>query len=208
MATEIMEKFNTIPNQETIIKTAKALRDNGFSVHIVVSGSEAKKKVFELIPPNAEVMDMTSRTLETTGIAKEINHSGKYTSVRNKLNAMDQKTESAEMRHLGAVPAWAIGSVHAVTEEGHVFVASATGSQLSAYAYGAGNVMWVVGAQKIVTDDIAALERINTYVFPLEDQRAMVAYGVHSGVNKLFIVNKEVAPHRITIILVREKLGF
>lgn len=43
---------------------------------------------------------------------------------------------------------------------------------------------------------------------PLEDLRAREAYGIGSGINKVLIVNREVVPGRITVILVKEKLGF
>ena len=63
---------------------------------------------------------------------------------------MDRTTQARERAKLGATPDLAIGSVHAVTEDGHVLIASNTGSQLPAYVYAAGKVIWVVGAQKII----------------------------------------------------------
>jgi hypothetical protein len=208
MNTQLLEKFGTLANDASIAKTAASLKANGITVYVVQTAPEAKKKVFELIPQNAEVMDMTSQTLLSTGIESEINQSGRYNAVRAKLNAMDSKTQGSDMRRLGAAPAWAIGSVHAITEDGQVYIASMTGSQLPAYAYGAGEVLWVAGTQKIVKNNTDALKRIYEYVFPLEDQRALKAYGVHSSVNKILVVNKEAAQGRITIILVKEKLGF
>ncbi len=102
-----------------------------------------------------------------------------------------------------------VGSVHAVTENGQVVVASNTGSQLPAYAYGSQNVIWVVGTQKIVSDLDAAFNRINEYVLPLEADRARKAYGVEgSNVSKLLILNKEINPNRIKLIFVNENLGF
>ena len=121
---------------------------------------------------------------------------------------MDQKIQGAEMKKLGAAPEWAIGSVHAVTEDGKVVVASATGSQLPAYAYGSLHVLWIVGAQKIVKDMNEATKRVYEYVLPLESERAMKAYGMGSNVNKELIFNKEVTPGRITMIIVKEKIGF
>jgi hypothetical protein len=54
-----------------------------------------------------------------------------------------------------------------------------------------------------------AFKRIYDYVLPLESERAKKAYGVPgSNVSKLFILNKEVTPGRITVILVKEALGF
>ncbi len=200
--------FGELADEQTIEKTKAALKANGLEAWVVNSGEEAKAKIMELLPPGAEVMSMTSMTLEALGIAKEINTAGKYASVRSKLTSMSKDSQGSEMRKLGAAPDWTVGSVHALTEDGHAVIASMTGSQLPAYAYGAGKVIWVVGAQKIVQDVAEGLQRINDYVFPLEDARAMKAYGVHSGVNKLLIVNKEVQPGRITVIIVKEKLGF
>lgn len=54
------------------------------------------------------------------------------------------------MRKVGASPDVVIGSVHAVTEQGQVLIASGSGSQLAPYAYGAPMVIWVVGTQKLV----------------------------------------------------------
>jgi hypothetical protein len=50
--------------------------------------------------------------------------------------------------------------------------------------------------------------RVNEYAFPLEDARAQAAYGIHSAVNKVLIINREITPGRITVVLVDEVLGF
>lgn len=128
--------------------------------------------------------------------------------MRKKFATMDAKTQGLEMKKLGAAPEWAIGSVHAVTEGGKVVVVSATGSQLPAYAYGSSHVIWVVGSQKIVKDLDEAAKRIYEYVLPKESERAMKAYGMASSVNKRLIIDKEATPDRITMIIVKEKLGF
>jgi hypothetical protein len=121
---------------------------------------------------------------------------------------MDRATQADEIRRLGASPDIMLGSVHAITETGSLVAASASGSQLGPYASGAGKLILVVGTQKIVDGLEGALRRIDEYVFPLEDARAQAAYGVHSGVNKLLIINREWIPGRITVILCVETLGF
>lgn len=88
-----------------------------------------------------------------------------------------------------------------------MLIASASGSQLPNYVYGASNFIWVVGSQKIVKDLNEGLERIETHSFPLEDQRAQKAYGIHSSINKILIYRKEPAG-RGTIILIKEAVGF
>ena len=101
-----------------------------------------------------------------------------------------------------------LGSVHAVTESGALMTASMSGSQLGPYASGAGRVILVVGTQKIVSDLDEGLRRINEYSLPLEDARAQAAYGIRSAVNKVLIINREIVPERITVVLVDEVLGF
>jgi L-lactate utilization protein LutC len=205
---EVNEKFGKLPDLETIQKTKSALEKNGITAFIVETGGEAKKKVLEIIPEGAEVMTMTSMSHQAISSAKEMNESGRFNSVRNKLNQMDMKTQWAEMRRLGAAQEWAVGSVHAVTEEGQLMIASRSGSQLPAYAHGAAHVILVIGAQKIVKNIEEGFKRIYEYSFPLEDERARKAYGTGSGVNKILIINKEATPGRLFAILVKEKLGF
>jgi hypothetical protein len=170
--------------------------------------------VLALLPAGAEVFTLTSMTLETTGLAKEINESGKYVSVRNNLFSMNQQTQAQarEMRKLGMAPDFTVGSAHAVTEAGTVVVASLTSSQLPSYVYGGGTMIWVVGAQKIVKDVEEGLRRINEYIVELESERARKAYGLPAEFrtfpSKVLLFNREVAPGRVKLILVNEALGF
>jgi hypothetical protein len=149
-----------------------------------------------------------SETLEVTGIAHEIETSGRYDYLRPRIWSMDRKTQADEIRRLMSTPDVMLGSVQAVTETGSLIAVSAGGSQLGPYVGGAGRVILVVGTQKIVVDLEEALQRVDEYAYPLEDARAMTAYGVHSGVNKILIINREYAPGRITVVLVDEVLGF
>ena len=200
--------FGQLATDESINNAKDALTKNGIEVFVVENGVEAKEKALQMIPEGAEIMNMQSVTVNSIGLADEINMPGKFNSARNKFAMMDAKTQGQEMKKLGAAPEWVVGSVHAVTEDGKIIIASATGSQLPAYAYGASHVIWVVGSQKIVKDLDEGIKRVYEYVLPLESERAQKAYGVPSSVNKLFILNKEVAPNRITMIIVKEKLGF
>ncbi len=204
-----MDKWTKIPDQTVIGQTIEALKTNNIEAFVVDNKEEAKKKALELIPQGSSVMTMTSATLDSIGIPSEINDSGKYDSIRNKLNSMDRATQGLEMQKLGAAPEYVIGSVHAVTQDGKILIASNTGSQLSAYVYGSSRVIWVVGAQKLVKDIDMGMKRIYEHTLLLESERVKKAYGMpQSAVNKLLIINKEVKPGRITIIIVKEVLGF
>ena len=199
---DMNEEFGQLAADERVVKTARALQANNIQAIVVENGQEAKEKVLELIPAGAEVMCMSSVTLDAIGLSE-------LDTVKKQLMAMDRATQGREMRKLGSAPDWTIGSVQAVTEDGQVVMASNSGSQLPAYAYGAGKVIWVVGTQKIVANLDEAFKRIYEYVLPLESERVKVAYGMDkSNVSKLLVINKEIAPERMTVILVKEKLGF
>ncbi len=195
-------------NDKTIDETAKALESNGFKVFVVNSGEEAKRKALEIIPKGSEVLTSTSVTTQSIGLAEEINNSGNYNSVINRLRAMDREKQHLEMNKIGSAPEWIVGSIHALTMDGKAIIASASGSQLPGYSYGSVHVLWIVGSQKIVKDLDEGMRRIYEHSLPLESERARKAYGVSgSAVFKLLIMQKE-KPGRITIILVREALGF
>lgn len=200
--------YDTLAPQDKIDTAIASLKINGMEAMSVATGADAKAKLMELIPAGAHVMNMTSVTLDMISAAKEINESGNYEPVRAKLS--DKSTPPDRKRELGAAPQVAIGSVHALTEDGHLMIASNTGSQLPAYAYGAAHVIFVVSSQKIVKNMEEGMKRIYEHVLPLESARANKAYNITTGsnVSKLLIINKEVQKGRIMVIIVGEKLGF
>jgi acyl-CoA hydrolase len=164
--------------------------------------------VLARIPEGSSVMTNTSVTLAETGLADAINDGGgRYESARNKMFALDFATEAQQMKAIGGQPDYALGSVHAVTWDGTLVIASASGSQLASYAWGAANVIFVVGAQKLVPTLAAAHERIYQHSLPLEDARAQAAYGQHSQVGKILEIHQEL-PGRIHIVLIRQPVGF
>ena len=201
--------FTKLATQDQVDQVVKALNENGIEVVIAENKNDAKEKVLNMIPEGSEVMDMTSISLLESGITHEIEKSGKYISVKNKLYSLNRETQKKEMNELGATSDYTLGSVHAITEGGEIVIASNTGSQIPAYAYGSPKVIWLVGTQKIVKDMNTAMKRIYDYVLPLESDRAHKAYGVTgSNVSKILILNKEIIPKRITIVLVKENIGF
>ena len=172
----------------------RRLEANGISVLRAANAAEAKRIVLDLIPAGAQVHHGASQSLEVSGIPDEIEKSGRYEPLRPRIWSMDRETQADEIRRLSAAPDVMLGSVHAVTETGSLITASMGGSQLGPYVAGAGRVILVVGTQKIVSDLEEGLRRIDEYAFPLEDARAQAAYGIHSGVNKVLIINREIVP--------------
>ena len=175
--TPVSDRFTALPDDQTLAATVTALEEHGFGVEVVDDLDAARDAVIARIPEGSSVMTNTSVTLHETGIAEAIDDGGPYDSARNKLNELDYATQLPEMKAIGGQPDFALGSVHAITSEGTLVIASASGSQLASYAWGAANVIFVVGAQKLVPDLEAAHERIVEHSLPLEDARAYAAYG-------------------------------
>jgi len=204
----VSRRFASLADDERVRRTRTALEANGITVLRAAHAAEAKRLVLGLIPEGSQVHHGASQTLDETGITEVLDKSGRYEPLRPRIYSMDRKTQADDIRRLSSAPDFMLGSVHAVTETGSLIAASMGGSQLGPYASGASRVILVVGTQKIVSDLDEGLRRIDEYAFPLEDARAQAAYGIHSGVNKVLIINREINPGRITVVLVDEVLGF
>jgi hypothetical protein len=189
-------------------RVAAALRENNFAVEILDDAAAARARIKDLIPAGASVLTASSETLRLSGIDEDINASGQYEALRPRLLAMDRATEADDIRRLLASPDVVVGSVSAATETGSLVVPSASGSQLPAYSGGAAHAIWIVGAQKLVPDLSTALRRVEDHCLPLENERAMKAYGQPSALNRLLILNAELHPGRATVLLLREAIGF
>jgi YkgG family uncharacterized protein len=201
------DEFGRPAPDEQVARTVAALEAHGIHAIVLESGEEARGCVLELIPAGADVHNPPSRTLEQIGLAAEMERSTSFHASRPLLHSMDRRTQQREIRRLISSPDVVVGSVHAITEQGQVLVASASGSQLAAEVFGAGSVIWVVGTQKLVRTLEDGFRRIREYSHPLEDERTQQVYGRPSAINKVLVVNGEM-PGRITVVLVKEKLGF
>ncbi|WNI14228.1 LUD domain-containing protein [Actinacidiphila sp. ITFR-21] len=204
----IDEAFARPASSESLTAAADALRANGFTVHIADTAAHARALVAGLVPEDRTVLTATSETLRESGIAADIDTSGRYRSLRAEQAGWDQAARFDEVRVTRSTPDLVVGSVHAVTEDGRLVTASASGSQLAPYVFGAAQAVFVVGAQKVVADLATALRRVETYSYPREDVRARSAYGQRSVLAKILVTGREIFPGRSTVVLVREPIGF
>ena len=197
----------TAMTSDLLERVATVLRSHKIDVTIVDTADEARATVLGLVPEGAQVHSGKSKTLEDVGLYSELMESGRYDALRPKLYAMDRATQAAEMRRLIAAPDFMVGSVAALTEDGALVAASATGSQLGPYAATAGRLILVVGSQKIVPDLDAAMRRIREVVFPYENAQVQARLGVDTILEKVLIIFGEWTAGRTTVILVREPVG-
>ena len=205
--TQAPGSFTALPDEHVLQRTVVALEEHGFSAEVVEDLDTARAAVLARIPHGSSVMTNTSVTLAETGIADAINDGGPYESARTKMFALDFATQAQQMKAIGGQPDFALGSVHAITRDGTLVIASASGSQLASYAWGAANVILVAGTHKLVPTLEAAHQRIYQHSLRLEDARAQAAYGQHSQVGKVLEIHQEL-PGRIHIVLIRQVVGF
>jgi L-lactate utilization protein LutC len=165
--------FGTLPDDETMAATVVALEERGFGIDVVEDSEAARAAVLARIPVGASVLTNQSVTLVETGIAKAICGTRLY-----------------KARGIAGQVDFAVGTVRAITRDGVLVIASASDSQLASYAWGARQVIFVVGAQKLVPDLESASERVF----------------LKSRVGKILQIHQE-SPGRIHIALVREAVG-
>ena len=200
-------EFSQLASDEQVTHAAQGLEARGLHTIVVETGEEARALVSNLIPAGANVYDPPSQTLDQIGLLTELQTRTDVQRTRERIQALDRQTQQPEIRRLTSTPDVVVGSVHAITEQGEVMLASATGSQMGSAAFGASSVIWVVGTQKIVPSLEEGFRRIREYSYPLEDERTRKVYGRSSAIKKILIVNGE-QPGRITVVLVKENLGF
>jgi L-lactate utilization protein LutC len=204
---EISREFSRLASNQQIARTVRTLETNGIHTVVFETGEEAREYVMSLIPAGVQVYNPPSRTVDQIGLRAAIESSTNFQSLHARLHSLDRVTQHGEIRKLISSPDVVIGSVHAITKMGEVLIASASGSQLSSAASGADKVIWVVGTQKLVSTLQEGFRRIREYSYPLENIRAQQVYGRPSAINKLLVVNGEI-PGRITIVLVKQNVGF
>lgn len=209
MTNQIQTVTFTEPADEASLgRAADALTAHGFGVEILDDVAAARARIEELIPAEASVFTAASETVRLSGIDEDINGSERYRAVKPRVLAMDRATQGDEIRLLLASPDVVVGSVAAVTETGSIVVASGSGSQIPAYSGGAARAIWIVGAQKVVPDMDTAMRRLEEHALPLESARAQAVYGQPSAINRLLVLNAEPRPGRVTVLLLREAIGF
>jgi hypothetical protein len=209
MSTRILD-YSTLATEAQTERAAAAVRTRGVNVEVVDTGADALERIKQLIPAGATLTTGASITLEQIGLeALLIAKTHPWVNLKDAVLAETDRVKQAELRRKSSLAQYFLGSVHAIAETGEIVVASATGSQLSSYAYSSPNLIWVAGTQKITPTLDDALRRVRDYCLPREDKHAKALGMPGSMIGKLLIFERE-APYlnrHITLILVKEALG-
>lgn len=203
--------FDTLASQESIDNVVAALRERNIAVDVVENKDAALAAVKNLLPDGADVMTGSSVTLEQIGLVELLQSSNHpWNNRKDAIMAEKDTAKQAVLRKQATLAEYFLGSVHAITEQGQLLIASASGSQIPSFAYSSNHVIWVAGTQKIVPDVKQGLIRIREHVFPREDQHMKDLGFPGSSINKILIVEREgtFLGRTLRLILVKEKLGF
>jgi hypothetical protein len=204
-------KYATLASESSISHTISSLINNGIDAICVKTGQDALEKIKEMIPKDASVMNGSSRTLEQIGFIEYLK-SGihGWNNFHEKIIAQKDPAKQMALRKQSSLSDYYLGSVHALTQNGEMIIASNTGSQLPHIVFTSPNLIFVVGTQKIVTDLTDGMSRLKEYVLPLEDKHMHELYGIGTMISKIVIFNREnpLMGRKVHLILVKEKLGF
>lgn len=203
--------YDQIASRESIDKTIIELAKHNIEAVVVDTKASALAKIKEIIPSGVSVMNGSSVTLEEIGFVdylKEGAHG--WDNLHAGIVGETDPVKQGALRKQAVLSDYYLGSVHALSETGEFVIASNTGSQLPHIVFTSTNLIFVVGAQKIVPNLSEAMKRLEEYVVPLEDKHSMEKWGVGTVANKIVIFKGENVHmgHKVSMIIVKESLGF
>ena len=207
--TELDASLDDLPEDETIGETVTNLEANGFEVVVVDSAEDALETIQSHIPANVSVMNGHSTTLEEIGFTEYLSEGDHgWENLSEEIWSIDDDAERQAARRESQTADYFLGGINAIARTGEMVAADRSGSRIGAYPFAAGNVVIVTGVNEIVDSLDAALDRLESGAYPLENERAKEAYGVESAIAKQLIFRQELEEGRTTVVLIREQLGY
>jgi hypothetical protein len=202
--------WNQIPSAAEIAKAVDLMKQRGFEVIVAKDKSEALELIKAMIPQGSSVMNGSSTTLHQIGFTDYLKEKTGWINLHEVILAETDPLKQRKLRRQAILADYFLGSVNAITTAGQLISVDRTGSRVGAYPFAAGNLILVAGVNKFVRNLEEAFARVAKYVLPMEDQRMKSVYGpeMSTGLGKWVIIEHEVVPGRIKLILIKEKLGF
>ena len=206
MATEHRDRLRV--DDAALQRTVAGLKSRNVAAVVAENGDQAREMLIQMVPDGAEVFKSTSETLDVIGYSDYIRETDRYRNLHLEISAEPDRERQRELRRLASVAEYYVGSVHAIAETGEVIVASGSGSQLGAYVFGAKHVIWVAGVQKICPTFSAALERVRGFSVERHHQWAEEQGRAAGPLGKLLVFENEQNPDRISMVLIKESVGW
>ncbi len=182
---------------------------------------EASQRILEFIPQDASIGFSGSQTLNDIGIIKALKSRGN--PVFDPYAEGISRGESLRIRRQATAADFYLASPNAVSRKGEMVFFSAYGNRISGISY-AEKVILVCGVNKITATLEEALKRSREYATPLNCKRlnwesACFKDGIcrkeicfapeyKRMCCQILILEAEVNPERVKVVLVGESLGF
>jgi hypothetical protein len=182
---------------------------------------KAVDKILKVIPQSVSIGFSGSVTLDQLGIIRRLESRGN--KVFNPYKTSINREESLALRRLGSQADYYLASANAVSRDGELVFFSAYGNRISGISY-AKNLIVVSGINKLTPNLDEAIKRAREYATPLNCKRLdfntpCFKDGICRKEICLFpdykrmccqilIIEAEISPDRLKVILVGENLGF
>jgi len=182
---------------------------------------QAVDKILGVIPVSSSIGISGSVTLDQLGVVRRLESRGN--KLFNQYKSGISRDESLELRRQGSQADYFLTSANAISEKGELVFFSGYGNRTAGISY-AKNVIVVAGINKITPNIQSAIERSREYATPLNCKRLnwntpCLKDGICRQEICLFpeykrmccqilIIEAEVTPDRLKVILVGENLGF
>lgn len=164
-----MDQFLLNNTEKRIERTIKALKANRMDARYIKDTDELHAVIKSMLPAGAEIASGGSMTLKETGV-DELLRGPQYRYYYRGYT--DPATgEPVDVYRKAYSCDWYFVSSNAVTETGELYNVDGNGNRISAMVFGPKRVVVIIGANKIVRDMDAAVERVRNIAAPANCDR-------------------------------------
>lgn len=182
---------------------------------------QAAENILKIIPPDCSIGFSGSKTLEELGIIKQLEQRGN--KVFNPYKEGISREENLKIIREASQADYYLGSANAISQKGELVFFSGYGNRTAGISF-AKKVIIVCGINKLTKNIDEAIKRSRAYATPLNCKRLNWASAcLREGICRdeecffpeykrmccqILIIEAEVTPDRLRVILVGENLGF
>lgn len=156
-------------NEQKILRTIDALKENNINGYFISSKEELISKIEEIVPSGSKVGYGGSMTLSESGVMNHL-RSGKYDLLDRDKDGLTKEEVTDIYKSAFTADAY-FSSSNAITESGELYNVDGNGNRVAAMIYGPEKVIIIVGINKVVKDVKAAIDRNRQVCAPINAKR-------------------------------------
>ena len=156
-------------NEEKILRTIKALKQNNINGYLVKDKYELIRKISDLVKEGSKISCGGSMSLEETGVMEHL-RSGRYEFLDRAKEGLTSDDIDKIYRESFFADAY-FSSTNAITEDGELYNVDGNGNRVAALLFGPRKVIIVAGVNKIVKNVDEAIKRNREISAPTNAKR-------------------------------------